>query len=130
MLPRIRMTSPLFLHYTYICFHAIINKVMPIYYVSGKILLKHIKKLPSCQTDAFHCLLYMHMYLLYLYTTSVVWQTKCKLVMSIIYITFVHCWHAHAKIVCNGVCTCQLFMFTCSKCAGTHIYRHFYVKFK
>ena len=83
---------------------------MPMYFVSGKILLQHIKELPSCKTNAVHCLHVL--YILYLYTTRVVWQTKCKLVMCITHVLPVFiAGHAYIKIVCSSACTYQAFKF-------------------
>ena len=47
----------------------------------------------------------VHTYLLYLYTTCVVWQTKCELVTCITRVSCVFTGsRAHAKIVCNSAC--------------------------
>ena len=46
------------------------------------------------------------------YTTRVVWQTKYELVMCISCVPHVFAFlRAHAKIECNGACTCQLLKF-------------------
>ena len=87
-----------------------------------------IKKLPSYKTDAFHCL---YTYLLYLYTTLVVWQTKCKFVMCITRLPCVltgSC--AHPKTTCKSACVHQFLSFTHRKNAGTLVYWHTCVKFK
>ena len=39
-----------------VCFHVFTNKGMHIHFISGKILLQHIKKVISCKADAFYCL--------------------------------------------------------------------------
>ena len=52
------------------------------------------------------------MYLLYLYTTRTVWQTKYKLVMCITRVSHVFTdSRVHAKIVWNSVCAHQIFKF-------------------
>ena len=51
-------------------------------------------------------------YLLYLYTTHVVWQTKCEFVMCVTRVMRVFTGgHVHAKIVCNSVRAQQIFKF-------------------
>ena len=48
------------------------------------------------------------MCLLYMYTTRVVWQSKCKLVMCITRVLHVFTGkHAQAKLECNSVCAHQ-----------------------
>ena len=79
----------------------------------------------SCKTVAFHC------HCTCSYTTRVVWQTKCKLVMYISRVSHVFAIpHAHAKIACNSACTCQFFSFARVKHANTRVYLHTCVKFK
>ena len=49
-------------------------------------------------------------YLLYLYTTHVVWQTKCEFVMCVTHVVHVFTGgHVHAKNVCNSVRAQQIF---------------------
>ena len=69
---------------------------------------------------------------MYLYTTRVVWQTKCELVMCIAHVSHVFTGNCvHTKVVCNSACACQFFKnFTCGKHADTRTYWHACAKFK
>ena len=91
------------------------------FYVIGKILLQHnMKKLPSCKL--MHFIVYT--YLLYLYTTPVVWQTKHKFMMCI----------AHVLHMFTGGCVCtpklraivcvntKFLSFTCGKHTSMHVH--------
>ena len=80
----------------------------------------------SCKTVVFHC------HCTCSYTTRVVWQTKCKLVMYISRVSHVFTIpRVHAKIACNSACTRQFFKFFAHfKHASTCVYLHACVKFK
>ena len=98
-----------------------------IFRVSGKILLEAAQLQYQCKADAFH----------YLYVSTVPVHhmcsasSKCKLMTCTTHVLCVFTGsHAHAKIVYNTACACQILSFTCNKYTGTHVYWHMSVKFK
>ena len=88
---------------------------MPIYFVSHKILLE------AAQLQN-HFIVYT--FLLYLYSTRVVRQTKWELVACITRVSVMFTDnHVHAKH-CMQQCMCMpiSLIFICNKHAGTHMY--------
>ena len=79
----------------YVHFHVFTNKGMLKYFVSCKMIRRHPAVKPM------HLIVYTN--LLYLYTTRVLWQTKCKLMICI---TRVSCAFTgnrlQVKIACNS----------------------------
>ena len=89
--------------------------------------LQHIKKPISCKQLYFVA----HCYCTCSYTTHVVWQTKCELMMCIYRVSLAFAIpRAHAKIACNSACTQQFWSYALVKHASTHMYLHACVKFK
>ena len=113
----------------YICFTIVINKDTTIYFVNGKILSQHIKKLTSCKTYASHCL---YIYSYYTCTPHMyLWQTKCELIMCITCVLHVSCVLHMFTGKCvhtpNYMQQCSythinFLSFTCSKLADTCIH--------
>ena len=64
----------------------------------------------------------VYTYLPYLYTTHVVWQTKCELVRCITCIAIVHM----PKLRTTVLVHIKIFY---GKCAGIYVYQHAYVKY-
>ena len=96
---------------------------MLIYFVSCKILLEAAQQLKP-----MHFIVYT--YLLYLYTTRVVWQTKCELMTCITCMSCVFTGnHVHIEIACNSAYPCQFFKFTHDKRADTRMYWQACIKF-
>ena len=106
-------TSPLFLHHIHIFCHS------------------H-NTMRSCPaTKPMHFIVYT--YVSTVHKTFAVWQTKCKLVMCSTHVSRVLTVNrGQSKIMCYSVWTCtyQILCFTCSNCAGKHVYRHACIKFK
>ena len=108
-----------------VSFHIIdfINKDMLTYFISGKMLLQHIKKLIRCISLPIFTASVHH-------TCSVanqVWAHDVYLscVTYLLCIMCVYC-HQWAQQNCVQQCMCMpnFKSFTCSKCAGTHVFTH------
>ena len=121
------MTSPLFLHYTYVFTYSLI-KICP-YILS---VIKYVRTIRSCLITK------LVDFIVYMYVSTIPVHHMCSIANQVQACQKYHScvmnvhWHScKCQIACNSACAQQFFLsFICDKHAGTRLYQHMCVKFK